>query len=150
MPDPRNPADTPGPMRFRQLGPGQGGGRDEPRGDSRRAHRGYLTEDERVAARRPEIVGEILGRVMGGISRGRAAPSVVLGSAWTEVVGADLAERSRPGSCQDGRLIVLVRDGATASRMRFMTGAILRGAAEMVGEGVVERVAFRVSPDVGR
>lgn len=108
--------------------------------------RPFLTEEQRRSQRRPEPVQEIVDRLMTGVSGGRAAPAALLGAQWQEVVGADFAAKTGPGSCESGRLVVLVADGATASKMRFMTSQILQNATKIVGDGVVSAISFRVSP----
>jgi hypothetical protein len=87
---------------------------------------------------------------MAKIGGGRAGRGAMLSSAWEDIVGAEFASRTKPGSCDSGRLVVLVADGATASKMRFMTSEIIQKAANVVGEGVVDRISFRVTPGLGR
>ena len=70
----------------------------------------------------------------------------MLSAAWSDVVGSEYAKRTRPGSCESGRLVVLVADGATASKMRFITTQIMQNAANVVGDGVVDRISFKVTP----
>jgi len=106
----------------------------------------YLSEDEWRARRRPERIEEIVDRLMTKVSGGRGAPAALLGARWNEVVGAGFAEKTLPGSCESGRLVILVVDGATASKMRFATPQIMQKAREIAGEGKVSSIAFRVSP----
>lgn len=106
----------------------------------------YLTEDEWRARRRPERIEDIVDRLMAKVSGGRAAPAALLSARWNEVVGDTFADKTRPGSCESGRLVILVVDGATASKMRFNTSQIMQKAREVAGEGKVSSIAFRVSP----
>lgn len=116
---------------------------------SRAEKRGeYLSEDEWRARRRPESVQEIVDRFMDKVGGGRAAPTGVLAERWPEVVGADFAAKTRPGSCDGGRLTVLVADGATASKMRFLTSQILQKATRIVGAEAVTSISFRVTRDL--
>jgi len=110
----------------------------------------YLTEDEWRARRHPESVQQIVDRFMDKVGGGRAAPTAQLAAAWVEVVGAQFAARTRPGSCDSGRLVVLVADGATASKMRFLTSQILQKASHIVGEDTITSISFRVSPNLGK
>ena len=87
---------------------------------------------------------------MTGVAGGRAGPAVVLGARWAEVVGADFAAKTAPGSCESGRLVILVRDGSTASKLRFNTAQILQNAAKIAGEGKVAAISFRVSPSLAQ
>lgn len=112
--------------------------------------RPFLSEEDWKSRRRPESVQDIVDRVMTGVSGGSAAPAVSLGGRWEEVVGPEFAARTAPGSCESGKLVVLVRDGATASKMRFNTNQILQNAAKILGEEAVSAISFRVSPSLGR
>lgn len=112
--------------------------------------REYVTEDDWRARRRPEGVQEIVDRLIGKIGGGTAAPAVRLATSWVDVVGPEFARRSLPASCDAGRLVVLVADGATASKMRFVTSQILQNTAKIVGEGTVASISFRVTPKLGR
>ena len=112
--------------------------------------RPYLSDKERAARRKPRPIGDVVDRIMTSVAGGRAAPAVVLGSRWAEVVGADFASRTAPGKCQSGRLTILVKDGSTASKLRFQTAQILQNAARIAGEGVVTAVSFKVSPSMGQ
>ena len=87
---------------------------------------------------------------MTGVAGGRAGPAVVLGARWVEVVGDDFAAKTAPASCDSGRLTILVRDGATASKLRFNTSQILQNASKIAGEGKVSSISFRVSPSLGK
>lgn len=106
----------------------------------------YLTADEWHARRRPERIEDIVDRLMAKVSGGRAAPAALLSARWNEVVGESFAGKTRPGSCESGRLVILVADGATASKLRFSTSQIMQKARRVAGEGKVSSIAFRVSP----
>ncbi len=139
QPAPRPSQADAGPPRFRSVDV------DAPKGGSRH----YLTDEEWQERRRPEGVADIVDRVMTSIGGGRAAPGAQLAASWEEIVGRALAAKTRPGSCTEGRLVILVADGATASKMRFLTAQILQNAAGVVGEGVVGSISFRVTPGLG-
>jgi len=115
-------------------------------GDSTYQGGDYLTEDEWRARRRPVRIEEIVDRLMAKVSGGRGAPAALLGARWNEVVGDSFTDKTRPGSCESGRLVILVVDGATASKMRFATPQIMQKAREIAGDGKVSSIAFRVSP----
>lgn len=132
---------------------GGGGARGVAKGHRSRAgseRRGEdLSEDEWRARRRPESIQEIVDRFMDKVGGGRAAPAALLAASWADVVGLDFAAKTRPGSCDAGRLVVLVADGATASKMRFLTSQILQRATQIVGADTVTSISFRVTPNVG-
>lgn len=106
----------------------------------------YLSEEEYRARRQPEGVQEIVDRLMTKVSGGRGAPAALLSASWNDVVGETFVAKTWPGSCESGRLVVLVADGATASKMRFNTAQILQNAAKILGEQAVTSISFRVSP----
>ncbi len=132
------------PQKFRQASPNDGDG-----GPSRHV-RPFLTEEETKARRRPEDIGAVLDRIMTGVAGGRGAHAVSLGARWGEVVGSDYADKTAPGPCDSGRLVILVRDGATASKLRFNTSQILQNVAKIAGEGTASSISFRVSPSLAK
>ncbi len=87
---------------------------------------------------------------MDKVGGGRVAPAGLLAAQWPDVVGTEFASKTRPGSCDAGRLVVLVADGATASKMRFLTSQILQKATQIVGADTVTSISFRVTPNLGR
>ena len=131
-----------GAPRFRSIGE-----LEEPQAPSPRE---YLSDEEWRRRREPEAADRIVERLVAKLAGGRVAPAAALGAIWEDIVGSDFATRSVPATCEKGRLTVLVRDGATASRMRFITTQILQNAAAVVGEGQVTTVAFRVKRSGGR
>lgn len=112
--------------------------------------RPYLSAEDRAARRKLEEIGYVVDRVMTGIGRGRAAPAIALSTRWNEVVGAEFATKTAPGSCEAGRLVILAKDGSTASKLRFNTSQILQNAAEIVGKGTISSISFRVSPSLSK
>lgn len=67
-----------------------------------------------------------------------------LHSRWEELVGPVAALRCRPKGIEGACLIVEVDQGAWASQLRWQSADILRRAATVLGEGLVERVEVRV------
>ena len=68
-----------------------------------------------------------------------------LAAEWDELCGEPWAARCRPVSLNEGHLVVEVKDGQTASLLRYQTAdlvAILRGR---LGAGVVGSVSFTVA-----
>jgi len=111
--------------------------------------REFLNADEWRARRRLVGVQDIVDDLMAKVAGGRAGPGAALQAVWNDVVGEAFAAKTRPGSCKSGKLVVQVVDGATASKMRFMTSQILQKASGIVGEGVVTSLSFRVTPGLG-
>lgn len=59
---------------------------------------------------------------------------------WAEVVGEQIAQSCRPESFTDGVLVVRATTTAWATQLTYMTGDLARRMADVVGDGVVDRV----------
>jgi len=70
----------------------------------------------------------------------------VLEGRWSEIVGADVAAHARLDSVRDGVATVTADGPVWASQLRFLETAIVDGAAEAVGPGLVRSVRVRVGP----
>jgi predicted nucleic acid-binding Zn ribbon protein len=73
----------------------------------------------------PEVVGGVLGdlvRARGWEQQLRAAK---LHDAWEDIVGAQLAERSRPGRLQGGVLQIVVEAPRWATQLQYMTDQLV-------------------------
>jgi predicted nucleic acid-binding Zn ribbon protein len=93
----------------------------------------------------PRPLGEALDRLV----RSMGAPSAsalekVFGN-WADVVGAEVAEHSKPVKLDGNRLTVEVADPAWASQLRWMTTEVLAALAREVGDGAVTALTVRVS-----
>jgi predicted nucleic acid-binding Zn ribbon protein len=93
----------------------------------------------------PRPIGEALDRLV----RSMGVPSVgalekIFGN-WPDVVGAEVAEHSKPVKLDGNRLTVEVADPAWASQLRWMTSEVLAALDREVGEGAVTALTVRVS-----
>lgn len=70
--------------------------------------------------------------------------AVTLLEEWEEVAGEPWAGRSEPVQLSEGELVVQVRDGSTASLLRYASGDLLRRLGERFGEGRVTSVKVQV------
>ncbi|MEV1145628.1 DciA family protein [Micromonospora sp. NPDC049799] len=68
-----------------------------------------------------------------------AAEATVFG-AWEKVVGAEVAQHSRPVKLEDGELTVEARSTAWATQLRLLAGSLLQQIAREVGHNVVRRL----------
>lgn len=95
--------------------------------------------------RDPTRVGSLVDQLVGrhGVARSDVL-SIVVGS-WSEVVGADIARRTRPVDLRGGVLTVEVDDPAWATQLRFLTAAIAGRVDELVGRSTVGDVRIRVA-----
>jgi predicted nucleic acid-binding Zn ribbon protein len=82
----------------------------------------------------------------------RAALGGVFGD-WERVVGRDLAEHTRPGTFEDGELVVSCDSPAWAQQVRLLAAQLVRRLNEELGEGTVRRVKVvgpQTAPRQGR
>ena len=64
---------------------------------------------------------------------------------WKDIVGEDIAKRSKPDSLRNGTLVVSVSSSAWAQELSFYKGVILQRLKKFIGDSeVVEDVRFRV------
>ncbi|WP_189115743.1 DUF721 domain-containing protein [Pilimelia terevasa] len=110
-----------------------------PRADGEpRRRRGYTGPGP--DPRDPQLFGSVLQRLLK--ARGwqqPAAAATVLG-AWEKVVGAEIAQHSRPVKLADGELTVEAESTAWATQLRLLQSTLLRNIAGEVGHGVVLRL----------
>lgn len=59
---------------------------------------------------------------------------------WTQLVGGDIAEHTKPVALNDGELTVQAESTAWATQLRLLQRQILKRIADGVGDGVVKRI----------
>jgi len=97
--------------------------------------------DER---RQLEAVGEVLDSVLARIGGGRRPVVMVIRERWREVAGPGW-DQGEPVQVRNGVLIVEVRDGGTASRLRYDTAPLLRRISGLIGAEEITSIRLRVS-----
>lgn len=71
-------------------------------------------------------------------------PLVLLDAGWSEIVGDDVAQNSRPTRIADGTLTITTRSSAWSHQLSFLSEHVLHAVeARLPGAGV-ERLRFRV------
>ncbi len=112
----------------------------EPGGDDRR--------------RQPTSVGSLIDDVLAKVGGGRRPPLMVVREAWDDIAGARWKDVSRPVKVSGETVVVEVRDGGTASMMRFDLERIAQRTRDIAPGAGVRRVALRVAsrpwPAAGR
>lgn len=63
---------------------------------------------------------------------------------WPEVVGQEVAERTRPGPISRGRLTVLVADSVWLQQLTMLKPRLIEGLNRRLGEPLVRDLFFRV------
>ena len=96
----------------------------------------------------PKLFGAAIRDLMS--SRGweqRAAVGGVFGN-WAGIVGAELAEHTRPEQFEDGVLTVAADSTTWATQLRLLSSTLVRRLNEELGHGTVRRVKV-VGPSSG-
>ncbi len=61
---------------------------------------------------------------------------------WGDIVGENVAGRSRPARIANGRLFVEVDDPLWLAQLRYMRVSIMDRIAERIGKGIIRDVRF--------
>lgn len=88
----------------------------------------------------PKLFGAAIRDLLA--SRGweqRAAVGGVFGN-WSAIVGAELAEHTRPEHFEDGELTVAADSTTWATQLRLLSSTLVRRLNEELGHGTVRRV----------
>nr|WP_230395327.1 DciA family protein [Plantactinospora alkalitolerans] len=107
-------------------------------GQPRRRPRGYSGPGP--DPRDPQLLGAVLARMVKARGWQQPAAEATVFGAWERVVGADIAEHSRPIKLEDGELTVEAESTAWATQLRLLAGSLLRRIAAEVGHNVVRRL----------
>lgn len=90
-------------------------------------------------------LGEALGAWRPGDGNAAATdPLVLLGAAWAEIVGEEVARNSHPAQVERGALIVATRSSAWSQQLSYLTDQILAAVRLRLPACQVERLRFRV------
>ncbi|MEH0846275.1 DciA family protein, partial [Micromonospora sp. CPCC 205711] len=87
--------------------------------------------------RDPQPLGVVLERLMKARGWQQPAAEATVFGAWEKVVGAEIAQHSRPVKLEDGVLTVEARSTAWATQLRLLAGSLLKRIAGEVGHNVV-------------
>ena len=101
--------------------------------------------ERRNQRRQPERVGDVIDTVLAKIGGGRRPPIMSIRDAWDDVAGARWRSVSRPVKVAAATVVVEVKDGATASMMRFDLADLERRLATIVPGAGVSKVVLRVA-----
>ncbi|MFQ5555020.1 MAG: DciA family protein [Acidimicrobiia bacterium] len=90
-------------------------------------------------------VGELLDGVLSTVGGGNVPPLLTLREQWHEIAGTRWAEVSRPVEIVGDTVIVEVGDGATASLMRYDTGAVEQRLEGVSAAPDLRRIRIKVA-----
>ncbi|MEV7329970.1 DciA family protein [Micromonospora sp. NPDC093244] len=117
--------------------PGGGSGGDGAGGSGRRL-RGYSGPGP--DPRDPQPLGAVLNRLVKARGWQQPAAEATVFGAWERVVGAEVAQHSRPVKLENGELTVEARSTAWATQLRLLAGSLLKQIASEVGHNVVRKL----------
>ena len=103
------------------------------------------TPDRRGAGPEPARLPELLDSVLAGIGGPSVSAIVVLHERWAELVGPEVADRSRPLGVDAGVLKVAADSAAWASHLRWSEADVVARAAALLGPGTVTGISVRVA-----
>ncbi|WP_307867946.1 DciA family protein [Micromonospora sp. C95] len=107
-------------------------------GDGERRLRGYSGPGP--DPRDPQPLGAVLNRLVKARGWQQPAAEATVFGAWERVVGAEVAQHSRPVKLENGELTVEARSTAWATQLRLLAGSLLQQIAREVGHNVVRKL----------
>lgn len=102
-------------------------------------------DEARSRATEPAAVGDVIDTVLSRIGGGRRPPLLEIRERWNDIVGGSWQASSRPVKVTGDTVVVEVRDGATASVLRFELDHVERRLAELAPTSGVTKVRLRVA-----
>lgn len=91
-----------------------------------------------------ERIGDDLDDLLRRLGIPRPTDAARLFEAWDEAAGEPWASRSEPVGMDDGELVVEAVDGASATLLRYQTGALVERLNDGLGAPLVRSVRVRV------
>ncbi len=89
-------------------------------------------------------LGEALGAWTPAQGRGPADPVVLLGAAWSDIVGAENARNSHPAAVAAQTLTIVTTSSVWSQQLSYLSEAILTTIRARLPSTQIERVRFRV------
>lgn len=102
-----------------------------------------MNEDRR--RRRPDQLrpaSEVLAGVLDGLGLGRRLREQEAVTRWSEVVGPEIAQRSRALRIKGGVLYVQVQSASWSQELRFLKARLIERFDTVVGPGRVKDIRF--------
>jgi predicted nucleic acid-binding Zn ribbon protein len=90
--------------------------------------------------RDPQPFGAVLGKLIKTRGWQKPAAEATLFGQWERVVGAEIAEHSRPVKLTDGELTIEAVSTAWATQLRLLAKSLLKQIAAVVGHNVVTKL----------
>ena len=88
-------------------------------------------------------IADLLKRVLGDRKFRQGVRKAEIALHWTEIVGPEIASRTRPVKLFRGRLIVECDHDVWRTELSYLKPEILRRIAEVEGEGAVKEIFLK-------
>jgi predicted nucleic acid-binding Zn ribbon protein len=95
----------------------------------------------------PTPLAEVVDRLVSGWGAASADTTRTVFGDWDDIVGPQLAGRTKPRTLRQGTLTIAVSDPAWATQLRFLEAELVARIAAMTGSDEVERIDVRVVPN---
>ncbi len=92
----------------------------------------------------PKPISSIINQVIEKISRSDKKSPLKIEAAWRKSVNEKIAKHTLPVSFRSGRLVVNVDNAVWLYQMGFLKEDILSKLRDVLGEGVIEDIYFRM------
>ncbi len=99
---------------------------------------------KRGGRKAPELVGQLVGRVLGDLGLDASARVVRLAERWEEAVGAEVARHCQPTALRDEALEVTVDSSAWCQQLKLQRVEILAALRRVAGEDAPADLWLRV------
>ena len=94
-----------------------------------------------------EHMGHLIDGVIADLGgRESLGTTALLWAEWADVAGRDWA-LTTPIRLDNGRLVVAVPDGITATRLRYVTGELIARIDARIGPDVVSSIRVQIRPE---
>ncbi|MGH7407110.1 MAG: DUF721 domain-containing protein [Candidatus Methylomirabilales bacterium] len=94
--------------------------------------------------RAPTPLRIVLAETLRALELERPLKAASLQDLWPEVVGPEVAQRTRPGALSRGRLTVLVTDSVWLHQLAMLKPRLIEALNRRLGEPLVQDLFFRV------
>lgn len=92
----------------------------------------------------PKPFGPGLNRLLAHLGAPKPATVTDVFDRWPELVGAEIAEHSRPVSFSSRKLVIAVDDPAWASQLRWAEKQLVERLAQQLGNHDIDTIEIRV------
>jgi len=91
----------------------------------------------------PSHIKDGLDRIVQSLGMPSADALQMVFYKWSEIVGPELAGQCQPTKLDKGRLVVVAKDQAWATQLRWLQREMIERCEDVLGPGVVERVLIK-------